>query len=202
VPKLNAEAAHAKCGNGKMGTTTTLYSKCTKLNGEKVEYLDLQNVMCGKDQALTSFTLTKGACSGKNMQYTFTCGSLKLGAVTNSSTPCTSLKGKTLEFLDRQKPKCASGEVMTGFTLKACQGSNMGYQVSCAKPFYKQNLGKATVVEGKCKALEGKDDQYLDRLKPKCPTGSAITGFRLTQGGPGCGKGGFKFRYAVSCVEP
>jgi len=207
APKLNADAAKmdsTKCDDGAMGTTTTLYSKCSPIDGKQLQYLDRTAVQCGANQALTSFTLNKGSCTVKNdMQYIFGCGNLKLGAATAKYTGCTPMSEKDDQYLDQQNLKCGSGEVMTGFALGRwnCNDNNgklMRYRYYCAKPHYK-TLGKETTNLSKCTVLQGKQDQYLDRQKPKCPTGSAITGFALTR--KGCADTTNDLRYETKCAD-
>merc|ERR1712178_47353 len=72
------------CGDVPVSNVVTKTSGCNPIEGKKLEFLDRHHVACDNNQALLSFKMTNGGCSGNNEQYQYTCGSIT-GATSSAS---------------------------------------------------------------------------------------------------------------------
>jgi len=124
-----------KCSNVRLtGTATTKRATCTQMDGENLQYLDRQRVVCGSNQALLSFRLIRTGCSKRHMRYEFKCGNLQLGKATTKHIGCSQMDGEKLQYLDRQNVICGANQLMLSFRVvrTGCSGRNMRYQITCA----------------------------------------------------------------------
>jgi hypothetical protein len=104
---------------------------CALARGKDIQYLDRQNVDCGKGSVLTGFRFE--GCGGNNMRYAYTCATPKapLTIFKTQSSGCHIARGEKLQYLDQQQPSCGINGVIQGFHLVGCGGNKMKYNVKC-----------------------------------------------------------------------
>ena len=100
--------------------------------GNDIRNLDRSPVMCPEGQGLSSWKLNTG--DGANRKLSYKCCDIPQYDETKSrcvvaETGCTA-QGR-LEYLDRHKPDCGEGMVMTGWTMANCGGSNAQVSYRC-----------------------------------------------------------------------
>ena len=158
-------------------------TNCQRNRGEHMEYLDRHNIQCPAGQVLTHFHLTGHGCSHNYMKFQFWCRTAEIGHWKDEDSTCQTLRGHNGEYLDRQRPQCASNEVMTGFQLHSggCRGDGMRFRTRCAKvlmPWYRWGQDREVTY----KAEETKHYQeYAKELAkyrkldyPNSPTGDRL----------------------------
>jgi hypothetical protein len=182
----------------------TKYSRCATARGKKIEFLDRQHMVCPGTNPITSFRFGRFGCGGKKMKYKFSCtggSNTVVGAegTTQRKAGCSTNTGKKLQYLDRQSVKCLKDEAIkqiSGPTSQGCSGKDKQYIFYCSKLAGAKNQPVSTHTTS-CQWAKGKKLEYLDRLKVKCPTNTALQSFHLARGP--CGKG--KMRYTFGCIK-
>lgn len=111
----------------------TRHTGCGILRGQKMEYLDRQNLWCHHGEVLTGFRL-RGCPKLTDMQYVFTCAKVGIKSTYTKNAPCTVLVHKHAEYLDQQNVACNAGAFLTHFRLTGhgCTGVYRRYHFTCA----------------------------------------------------------------------
>jgi len=167
---------------------------CNVLRAHTLEFLDRHNVQCAADENLTGFHVKQDSCGGENMRFLYSCKKAKFdGEAVERRTSCTNMKGRKLEYLDRQTDfKCSEGEVLKGFQLTkgSCSGRDMQFKLTCQKL---QKANGSVTKQTDCGLIRGETNEYLDRHPLSCPDNKALSSFRLVKNG--CSGNDRKFEY-------
>lgn len=156
-------------------------TSCQHLRHATAEYLDRHSLQCPANSAIQQFTVTGSGCSGNNMRYQYTCGSVSLRASTTRFSSCQELDGQQMQNLDRQSVYCSSNEVITGFQVvrTGCSGKRMRYKITCGAV----TLAPKTQRNSGCQEIDHRNAEYLDRQNPTCKRGEFMTNFQVVRTG-------------------
>jgi len=182
APQLADDVPEHHCAS--FGERKAQKTACAKLRDQKLQYLDRQNVKCHAGNAIASFKVNSAGCGGQDMRYQYECVKADYGVDTTTfskSTSCELGHNKKEHYLDRQDVDCGSGNLISDFDVTSCAGENEKYSLKCIKP--DTPLSDVTKHQTGCHLGVNKNMQYLDRLKVNCPTGKALTRFRMTRSG-------------------
>jgi hypothetical protein len=119
------------------------------------------------------------------------------GARQTKKTSCNLLRGKKIQYLDRQNLKCGTGKAMASFKVisSGCSGNDMRYQYDCMEADY----GEDTTTFSKstsCELGHNKKEHYLDRQNVDCGSGNLISNFDVSS----CT--GDNEKYSLKCIKP
>jgi hypothetical protein len=202
--KNQQTAALLQSGAGAIIQSTSVReteTSCTDMVGKELEFLDRQDVACGGDEALASFTVVGAGCTGNQKRYKMTCAEVPLQPSREEMSGCTDMEGKNLEYLDRQNVMCPPGEAMTSFTVtrEGCGEGDMRYKLECAPLVGSTFAFHAATASNEltgCARMDGQKLEYLDRQNLQCPDGKVLNSFRVVR--DGCG--GEDMRYSFVCI--
>merc|ERR1719506_2158649 len=121
----------------------------------------------------------------------------KFGDRQTKKTNCALLRGKKIQYLDRQNLKCGSGKAMASFTVNSagCSGNDMRYQYDCMEADYGQETSTFS-KSSSCQLGHNQYEHYLDRQNVDCGSGNLISDFDVTS----CT--GNNEKYSLKCVKP
>ena len=108
------------------------------------------------------------------------------------ATSCTETKKKNIEYLDRHRLSCDSGELLHSFKLDKCGGNNMKYTYRCED--VPQGLGSCRTIETGKSKVKGKKIEYLDRFNTRCRDNEALSTMRMKSDGD-------KLWYKSTCCQ-
>jgi hypothetical protein len=173
-----------QCGkkNNIIGTQSKYYqTSCQMARWQKMEYLDRHNVQCPPGEVLTHFQLTGSGCYHWGMRFQYWCRKASISESREEDSTCQLLRGKHAEYMDRQRPECASDEVMTGFQLHSggCAENHMRFRVRCVKvlmPWYMWGRQHKKKYQTKYRTWWGKYSKHKARYNnlamPNSPSGN------------------------------
>ena len=127
----------ANNGNVVGGGSRYYQTSCQWMRWANSEYLDRQSVRCPAGMVLSWFDYSSHGCWWHYGRYRFRCRSAETAPEVHRDSSCQLLRGRRLEYLDRQRPSCAANEVMTGFQLHSggCGHNHMRYRTYCARVY-------------------------------------------------------------------
>lgn len=176
----------ASCGSSsKLISSDSQYheTSCQEVDWNNMEYLDRQNVQCPAGEVLAHFHLTRHGCGWRHMKFQFWCRTAELAHWHDVDSSCQALRGRSGEYLDRQRPNCAAEEVMTGFQLHAggCGGDDMRFRVRCARvlmPWYMWGTERQAEYQRSKSEWYGEYNKEVAKYNkleyPKSPTGDRL----------------------------
>ena len=109
-------------------------------------------------------------------------------------TNCQLLRGKRLQYLDRQQLRCSAGYALTDFVVEACSGNDMRYKYHCTKL---DNGNSVYTKQTGCNDLDGRQVEYLDRHSLDCGD-DFLSAMTVTRSG--CSGSLMRFQY--ECTSP
>ena len=121
--------------SGVASQVETKYTSCQLLWGERMQFLDRQQLRCSSGYALTDFVVQGcvGGARANYMRYKYHCTKLDdAQSVYTKQTRCDELEGRQVESLERHSLDCGNDFLSAmGVTRSGCSGNLMRYQYEC-----------------------------------------------------------------------
>ena len=179
-------------GEGAKQVGQHYFNDCQLARHKDGQYLDRQLAQCGgSGRAMRNLLFGRFGCADSNyLRYRSGCTTSGVASqVETKYTSCQLLRGKRMQYLDRQQLRCSAGYALTDFVVEGCSGNDMRYKYHCTK------LDSGNSVYTKqtgCNELDGKQVQYLDRHSLDCGN-DFLSAMTVTRSG--CSGNHMRYRY-------